>query len=148
MKKLVLILLLSSCSALGDQVLTHAERICALTILGEARGEGKLGMFAVACVIQQRVVQRKLTPAKVCLQPDQFDTWTGKKERDLWHLWKAKEMMYARELARYLCNKNIRLFDVTNGADHFCHINTNNYWTRKSKPVAIIGNHKFFRLND
>ena len=148
MKKLITILLLISSSALGDQVLSPSERICALTILGEARGEGKRGMFAVACVIQRRAVQGKLSPAKVCLEPNQFDTWTGKKERDLWHLWKAKEMMYARELARHLCNKNVQLCDITNGADHFCTTKSNPYWVKGKKPVAIIGNHKFFRLND
>ena len=46
-------------TAAADEVLTKDERIVALTILGEARGEGKLGMYAVACVIQQRSCERK-----------------------------------------------------------------------------------------
>ena len=147
MKKFIILLLLPF-TGIADEALSRSERICALTILGEARGEGKRGMFAVACVIQQRSAQRKLSPDKVCLEPSQFDTWTGKKERDLWHLWKAKEMMYARELARYLCRDDVCLRDITNGADHFCTTKSNPYWVKGKKPVAIIGNHKFFRLND
>ena len=37
------------------------EEIVALTILGEARGEGTQGMYAVACVIQERSEKKKLT---------------------------------------------------------------------------------------
>ena len=132
----------------ADQVLTVNERVVALTILGEARGEGKIGLFAVACVIQKRSANRKLTPAKVCLEDSQFDTWTGKRERDLWHLWKSKEMAYARKLATYLHKDNVLLFDITNGADHFCTITTHNYWTKGRKPVAIIGKHKFYKLKE
>ena len=43
------------------------EQIVAMTILGEARGEGRAGMYAVACTIKARSVNRKLTPAQVCL---------------------------------------------------------------------------------
>ena len=56
MKKLwaiILTLVIIGCaSALADEVLTRDERIVALTILGEARGEGRCGMYAVGCVIQ------------------------------------------------------------------------------------------------
>ena len=36
--------------------LTEEQRIVAMTILGEARGEGEAGMYAVACVIAQRSI--------------------------------------------------------------------------------------------
>ena len=87
-----------------------------------------------------------MTPAKICLQDKQFDTWTGKKERDLWHLWDSKEMMYARHLARCLNKDNIILMDITNGANHFCTIKSNPHWAKGKKPTKIIGNHKFYKL--
>ena len=90
MNKLLIACMLAS-SAVADEVLTRDERIVALTILGEARGEGNTGMFAVGCVIQKRSSNRNLTPAQVCQQSWQFSIWNAgkgkiKKERELWHL--------------------------------------------------------------
>ena len=48
--------------------LNEKQKIIAITILAEARGEGNAGMYAVACVIEQRARNRKLAPSKVCLQ--------------------------------------------------------------------------------
>lgn len=148
MKKIALILSLLTTQAFADEVLTPEERIVALTLLGEARGEKEIGMFAVGCVIQKRALERNLTPKQVCLEHRQFKVWTGKKERDLMHLWKAdpKMVAYARKLARYICSKTHRLADATNGANHFCHINSYPYWIKGKKPVKIIGKHKFYKL--
>ena len=118
------ILFLFPLLAIGDEALTRDERVIALTILGEARGEDKIGMFAVACVIQRRSSEREKTPAEICLQPWQFSIWNAgegkvKKERDFWHLWDSKHMMYARHLARHLNSKKITLCDIVNGANHY-----------------------------
>ena len=43
-----------------DEVLTKDERVIALTLLGEARGEGKIGLSAVACVIQRRAWEKNI----------------------------------------------------------------------------------------
>jgi len=149
----ILILLIIGCvSVLGDEVLTRDERVVALTILGEARGEGKCGMYAVGCVIQKRASERNLTPAGVCLQPYQFSIWNAgggkvKKESELYYLWKSKSMMYARELARAICKNKKLQQGYTGGANHYCTLNTNNYWTRKGTITKVIGNHKFYRLD-
>lgn len=147
MKKLALLLLIPF-TLKADNVLTPAERVVALTILGEARGEGKRGMFAVACVIQRRSVNREISPDRVCLQRKQFSIWNGKQEKDLWHLWNSKEKMYARELARHVCSDKVWLMEITKGADHYCNTKFNPQWAKGKKPVIIIGNHKFYRLND
>jgi N-acetylmuramoyl-L-alanine amidase len=142
---------LSVSTARADEVLTRSERIVALTILGEARGEGKCGMYAVACVIQKRASERNLTPARVCLQPYQFEVWNAgkgkvKKESQLYHLWKSKMTPYARQLARALCSGKKFSQTYTGGANHYCTLKTNNYWTKKGTVTKIIGNHKFFKL--
>jgi len=155
MRKIIAFLLLVPYLGLADQVLTPSERIIALTLLGEARGEGEGGIFAVACVIQRRSWEKKITPAQVCLEKEQFSPWNGvdnqgnyrlKKERELYHLWDSKHMMYARRLARCVNRKNTVLMDTTNGANHFCNINSNPKWTKGIKPVKIIGKHKFYKL--
>ena len=131
--------------------LNEKQKTIAITILAEARGEGNAGMYAVACVIQQRSCERKKTPAQICLQPWQFSIWNAgkgkvKKESELYYLWKSPSMSYARELARHVCKGHGLAREVIGHANHYCTLKTNNKWTRKSKPVKIIGNHKFFKL--
>ena len=143
------ILFLFPLLAIGDEALTRDERVIALTILGEARGEDKIGMFAVACVIQNRMLEHGLSGAKVCLKPWQFTPWNAgggkvKKERELYYLWKSKSTQEARKLARLVCKKSLK--DITNGANHFCALKSNPYWIKGKKPIKTIGKHKFFKL--
>ena len=133
------------------QELTIEQRVVAQTILGEARGEGKAGMYAVACVIAQRSIEWKrngksITPKQACLQAQQFSCWNENdpNRKKLPTLLKTHQhAAYAKALAINLAR--LQRSYVKN-ADHYCHINTDNYWTRKSKPIAIIGKHKFFKL--
>jgi spore germination cell wall hydrolase CwlJ-like protein len=137
--------------------LTHRE-VIAMTILGEARGEGKAGMYAVACVIAQRAVNRNKTPKAVCLQPWQFSCWNESdvNRAKLGKLYVTHPMRrYAMVLAANISNLKR---SYTKNADHYCHINENPYWSYKTiilkgrkvklplKPVVIIGNHKFYKL--
>ena len=48
--------------------LTYSQKIVALTILGESRGEGKRGMYDTAALIKQRMLNRKLSCTGVCLE--------------------------------------------------------------------------------
>ena len=143
--------------AKADEALTQGERIVALTILGEARGEGERGMFAVASVIRQRSIERKISPAKVCLQPWQFSIWNAgkgkvKKESELYYLWKSKSTPYARWLAKWMCGEpspsNPPYWpNITGKANHYCTLKCNPYWAKGQKPTKIIGNHKFYKIN-
>ena len=121
----------------------HAGTV-ALTILAEARGEGRDGMGAVAAVIAQRSTNRNLTPEQVCLQKWQFSCWNGTSEADLAHLYKTPQA----EFALYL-EKNIDRINRSkvNFADHYYadYIKAP-YWAKGKEPVAVIGQHKFYRL--
>ena len=165
----VIIFILFSAAALADEVLTPDERIIALTLLGEARGEKTLGMYAVAAVIQKRSQNRKLTAAQVCLQPWQFSIWNAgkgkvKKESELYYLWKSDcEVVHtARSYARHLNRANGTLFFqlLTGHADHYYSTDrkTPPYWTYKVTkkdnkeikvpiaPTKKIGKHIFYKL--
>ena len=120
--------------------LTKEQAIVAQTILGEARGEGKAGMYAVACVIQKRVVNRSMTAHKVCLQRKQFSCWNDGKESNSLD---TTQGIYAKYLA---VNLHRLQLSYVKDADHYCTLRTHNYWTKGKKPVAVIGNHKFFKL--
>lgn len=50
----------------------EADQTVIETLMGEAGGQGVIGMQAVAEVIRTRARQRHLTPAAVCLQKRQF----------------------------------------------------------------------------
>jgi spore germination cell wall hydrolase CwlJ-like protein len=135
----------------------------AMTIVGEARGEGEAGMYAVACVIAKRAGNRKLTLTQVCLQNSlvkgrrihQFSCWNytslvqqGRNKAKLRHLvFNTTQGVYARRLAASLSHdvSNIKTSYVKE-ADHYCTLKTHNYWTKGQIPVAVIGNHKFFKL--
>ena len=124
--------------------------VVAMTILGEARGEGEAGMYGVACVIAQRTINRNITAKQVCLQKGkriwQFSCWDERdpNRKKLPTLLKTHQhAAYAKMLATNI--NNLQRGYVGN-ADHYCHVNTHNYWTRTSTPIKVIGNHKFFKL--
>jgi len=118
--------------------------VVALTILAEARGEGQDGMAAVACVINQRAVNRGLTPEQVCLQRKQFSCWNEKSESDLQHLYKSPMAEWALYLEENINKMNRKKI---NYADHYYSTVINEpYWAKNKKPVAHIGQHKFYKL--
>ena len=144
---IIVISFLLACLAHG-QALTKEQKIVAQTILGEARGEGKAGMYAVACVLQKRVINRRMKAHKVCLQSKlvkgrrifQFSCWNDGKESNSLD---TPQGIYAKFLA---VNLHRLQLSYIKDADHYCTLRTHNYWTKGNKPVAIIGNHKFYKL--
>jgi spore germination cell wall hydrolase CwlJ-like protein len=166
----VIIFLLFAVSAAADETLTYTERIVALTILGEARGEGKAGMYAVACILEKRRIESDKHMTEVCLKPKQFSIWNGiaksqydAQEQKLDYLWKEKPEVvnYARWLARKCVSRTERLDQkFTGNANHYYSTDrkTPPYWTFKIeekngkkiktpiKPTRKIGKHIFYKL--
>ena len=124
---------------------TNAEKIIAITILAEARGEGEKGMYAVAAVIAQRSNERKITPSQVCLQRLQFSCWNGKKLKSLEYLLKVPQAKYALLLAR---NVSLLSRDYVGYANHYhaTWMKKKPYWAKGQKPVKVIGQHAFYKL--
>lgn len=137
------------------QQLTKEQDIIAQTLLGEARGEGKAGVYAVGCVIKQRMNLKSFpsTATGVCLQRSQFEYWVQNKKvkwddqnRDtVRRLMKTdiEIVRYAKQVAIHINSLDL---SYTDKADHYCHINENNYWTRGQVPVRVIEKHKFYKL--
>jgi len=142
----IIILLLALCaSVVYSQELTYDQKIVAMTIVGEARGEGKLGMYAVGAVIAQRVIAWKKTPAQVCLKKSQFSCWNPNdpNRAKLPKLLNTPEGKYAKHLAVHLRSLNRAHFGY---ADHYCHVKQNPYWIKGEKTIIVIENHKFYKL--
>ncbi len=146
----------------NDIDLTKGEKIVALTILGEARGEGRSGMYAVACVIEKRIQEStvKHTAAEVCLQSWQFSVWNAgkgkvKKESQLHYLWESKSKDYAILLARIVCDKDKDLqHSYVRNANHYYAMDLKPppSWTVDPKtkllirPVSKHGKHLFYKV--
>jgi spore germination cell wall hydrolase CwlJ-like protein len=168
MKNIVILIALAASVFSGEK----EQRIIALTILGEARGEGTGGMYAVGCVIQERARESNLTPAKVCHAPYQFSVWNAgkgkiKKESELSDLWKSKSAPYAKTLALAIDSGYDLAQTFTGNADHYYSkkmMKSPPSWAYKIdkrtgkflrdkegnkisvKPTKVIGNHVFYNL--
>jgi len=161
MKNIIILISFMLIFPLKSKELTEEQKIVAMTILGEARGEGKAGQYGVACVIAERSIEWGKTLTQVCLKNNgkvwQFSCWSPNdpNRKKLPDLLKSPQAAYAKILAI-----NITRLDrnFTANADHYCHINTNPYWAYKTikrkgktikvliKPTKVIGRHKFYKL--
>jgi len=129
----------------GTNHMTAELFIVALTILGEARGEGMEGMAGVASVIQTRMIERKQSASQVCLSPKQFSFWNGgvseATKRKLLATAQGKDALY---LADLVVHKQLQ--SIVKGANHYHAISVAPKWARDAKLVATIRNHKFYKL--
>ena len=127
--------------------LTDRE-ILAKTLWGEARGEGRVGMHAVANVILNRA--RKpgwwgTNIREVCLKRRQFSCWNPDDPN-------RKKMLAVTDedpsyrVAVELADMAIQgvLEDITRGADHYHTKTIKPYWAKAEKPIAEWGNHLFY----
>lgn len=160
MKYIMIIVSAAVLTLSADAVATDDTHVIALTLLGEARGEGYSGMYAVASTIAQRSINRKITPKQVCLQYKQFSCWnnTNKEVKDLKYLF--DENKDNTKMAMFLA-ANIKGLNKSwiGNADHY-HNNKikRPSWSYKYtvvkgkkiktpiKPTKIIGNHIFYKL--
>lgn len=125
MKKLILMLgmlLSTSAWACDDTRVIHA-------ILGEARGEGANGMYAVACAIRNRGTLRGVYGA---------DARIAEMTPELWH--EGARAWYSSEFGP----------DVTHGANSWENIVAfgRPKWTHGARTTARIGHHVFYAVKD
>jgi len=116
--------------------LTQQEREKIIdTLMGEARGEGYVGMAGVAKVILNRVNQRGLPVSRV-ITKSQF-AGSGYKGGD-----KKTRAMAERALDDVLAGEDPAGVGV---ADHFARSDVSNKWTREYANTAKrVGQHKFY----
>ena len=123
--------------------LTKEQKVVAITILAEARGEGDTGMGAVAAVIAQRAIDRKQTWQS--LQPSgSSPVGMARRSPDLDHLLNVPQAKMAIYLA-----KNMHRIDrakIGNANHYYADYIKAPYWAKGEKPVAKIGRHIFYKL--
>ncbi len=123
----------------------------ALTMIGEARGEGDVGMVAVGNTITNRVAHpswRGKTILEVCLKPYQYSCWNldNKNRKFLLELDRTGDIYWrAFHQGQHLINGDYE--DITNGATYYYAPNSiaKPKWAMGKKPCATIGNHVFYK---
>jgi spore germination cell wall hydrolase CwlJ-like protein len=130
---------------------SYQEKAVAAVLMGEAWGEGTLGMTAVGEVIRERANRLKRTPLRIvttgkngfhafsCLNGTDIDALIGKFE-------KAPEYRKALKVSRMVCRFPSQLPGITHGATHFVISTELPYWAEGYEPVVVIGAHAFYRL--
>ncbi len=130
--------------------------VLARTLWGEARGEGTLGLEAVAHVILNRVRVAEEHGGKywwghniitVCQKPYQFSCWNRSDPN-----FKRLQAVTDKDLYFATCLRIARravigrLEDHTCGATHYHADYVAPYWARGETPTITIGRHIFYRI--
>ena len=131
---------------------TDPADILARTVWGEARGDGRLGMSAVACCILNRAAHPRWWGRDVlgvCLQPWQFSCWNA----DDPNLPKMRavdgsdpQFAIAQDIARTALQGG--LADLTEGADSYYDILMPQapIWAARATPTVTILHHRYMRV--
>ena len=136
--------------------------IVALTIFGEARGEGPEGQIAVANVIRNRAACQRygfgLSPREVCLKPLQFSCWNEADSNRSLLLDVAETLRQNRAPGPLLRQclwiagglETDQFVDNTHGATHYLtHALLTSHppaWAVNQKVLGVIGAHAFLRV--
>ena len=141
----VLFLALLATPASRTNAATYGQEVVAAVLMAEAWGEGELGMTAVAEVIRYRADRLGLSPLAVVKQKQQFSSLNNTTPQALIRkFWKTKDWPKALAISRLLYNEPDKLPGITQGASHFDFEVP--AWAEGIEPVAVIGNHKFWKL--
>lgn len=123
----------------------------ARTIWGEARGETRRGMAAVASIIRNRVTNPRWWGrdwVSVCMKPWQFSCWSmedlNRKRLLAVREETDREFRIALELADLAMAGTLE--DETRNSDHFHTIRARPPWSKNREPTITIGRHRFFRI--
>jgi len=122
----------------------YNKALLALTMWREARGEGREGMYAVGCVVRNRVVANdwELVMAK----KRQFSSLTAPGDAMLvqWPLQGDLPFETAMELAEAIYSGSLP--DITEGATHYFNPNVVlPTWAKDMTKIKSIGHHDFYK---
>ena len=126
--------------------------VMALTVWGEARGEGEDGQAAVACVIRNRASCQPRSwwggdIRSVCLKPWQFSVWNEQDpNRDKMLGLRPDDPALCR--IREICRRVLagEIGDPTGGCTHYCTQVSRPAWTSGRDPKVTLGRHGFYAI--
>jgi len=130
--------------------------VLARTLWGEARGEGNIGLEAVANVVLNRVKVAEANKGKywwgsniiqVCQKPYQFSCW-NRSDPSFQKLQKVDETdLYFATCLRIARRAVVGVLDDhTKEATHYHADYVSPYWAKGETPTVIIGRHIFYKM--
>lgn len=129
----------------------EARMVLARTLYGEARGEGRTGMVAVANVIMNRTVLGGWFGSGVigvAKKPWQFSAWNANDpNRSVIENLKPNQGNAVFDMAYEIANSAIagNLLDVTDGATHYHADYVSPDWAESLTFTGQLGRHLFYR---
>lgn len=133
-------------AAYGDHAFTLD--VLARTLWGEARGEGRDGMRAVAGTILNRAARPGWwgrSVAEICLKPRQFSCWLESDPNRVKLLAvDGRDRQFASALSIAVDALAGILPDYTFGATHYHARDCTPAWVNGRTPCAVIGRHAFY----
>jgi N-acetylmuramoyl-L-alanine amidase len=123
-----------------------AEIVPVMTVWREASGEGPEGMLAVAWVLKNRSVKRKLTVAEVCLQPWQFSSMNAPKDPAMTHYPAPDDASFRSAYNAWQLAERGVAADPTDHADfYFATTIAEPDWAKDYTFTVQIGRQRFYR---
>jgi spore germination cell wall hydrolase CwlJ-like protein len=145
------LLLIMSMAALAFSVraetetFTYGQRILAAILMGEARGEGEIGLTAVAEVVRNRAVKYGWSPLAVVCRKGAFSSLNGKTPEQLYQEhFRSPLFKTALRIAKTVYNSPEKLPGTTRGATFYDNKDASPPWLSEVQLVAIIGQHAFY----
>ena len=121
------------------------DNVVAKVIAGEAASEGYEGMYAVACVIQNRMSKNSQTPIEIVSKARQFSAYDDKALMN-------RNYEQVKQQADEIASKIGSLKDITDGATHYVakwlydkKQSDSKSWISGMKKVKEIGKHVFMK---
>lgn len=121
----------------------------AKTVYGEARGEGDVGVAAVAWTVMNRVSKPGWWGRDVigvCLKKYQFSCWlpSDPNREKIEAVDDSNDAFrHVKDICRAVLDGSIP--DPTRGATHYHTKQVSPAWANKTLPCAVIGNHLFYK---
>jgi N-acetylmuramoyl-L-alanine amidase len=140
-----LLLVLLPLAARAEIKSTYGQRVVAAVLMGEARGEGEVGMSAVAEVIRNRAQQAGKSPLEIVLKKGEFSCLNGTTPEALYRKFaRMKTYQVALRVAKTCYNTPDMLGNKTRGATFYDQKKNRPPWLADVRLVASIGNHNFY----
>lgn len=135
--------LCGTAQALQATAISEQDLIAAV-LVAECGGEKQpiIAMSAVLEVIWKRSTERRESFHEVLLKRKQFSCLNGVTIAEL----TARSCKHPRWLDAWALAGHRPTSNFSKGANHYHSASVRPAWSRGRTPVAIIGNHKFYRL--
>lgn len=138
-------LVLGTCCR-GSEPATRQELVLAAVLVGEAGGEGLVGMQAVADVIRTRAALAGTNAYQVTRRKAAFSVLSGGEDKLYRRTRQHVRFPQALDLARQLMRQPDSLPSIVPGATHFTNRHEKPYWARGQRPLYVIGDQAFWKL--